>query len=49
MTDRDPYADLSEVYAEETSLARIRVRTTPKTPTEPVERIDSPADGARPQ
>lgn len=31
---RDPYADLGEVFAEETSRRRIRVRPTPKTPTE---------------
>lgn len=34
MTQPDPYADLSEVYAQETSLARIRVQPTSKTTTE---------------
>lgn len=37
----DPYADLDEVYAEETSLRRTRVQPTPKTPTEPTERDDA--------
>lgn len=32
---RDPYTDLGEVFAEETSLARIRVQPTPRTPVDP--------------
>lgn len=44
---RDPYADLGEVYAEETSPARIAVRPTAKTLTEETEKkdLDGPLHG----
>lgn len=43
---RDPYADLAEVYAAETSPARIAVKPTAKTPTEESERdTDTPLQG----
>jgi len=42
----DPYADLAEVYASETSPARIAVKPTAKAPTEESERDgDSPLQG----
>lgn len=34
MNRPDPYADLGEVYASEVSRERIRVKPTPKTPTD---------------
>lgn len=46
MMRRDPYADLGEVYAAETSPARIAVKPTAKTPTEETERdTDGPLQG----
>ena len=43
---RDPYADLGEVYAAETSPARIAVKPTAKAPTEETERdTETPLQG----
>lgn len=40
----DPYADLGEAYAEETSIARAARKTTPKTPTDSGEDADLPPE-----
>jgi hypothetical protein len=39
----DPYADLGEVYAEETSPARIAVKPTAKAPTDEAGERDTDA------